>query len=385
MALFGSGADDHHFGFISALVLNLSLVGLPFAAVSTWHALQDPNVYGYAVTPAAKEHTQRALEKAAASLAPPNADQHATWNSLIQRELDESDYAAATGFLLCAPAMLEPSEAARLEAQLPPNADDRTRAQAALVFIDDNLRKQFEAGGGVQLAAGVPSNFALLGDSSEFAQQVSHWLAGEQVDPIGLELSGIGVALATSDQRDPALVGGSLIKAARSAGKLSGPFSGYIQALLSAALPPAQLKQALLKDPKGAQDPAALAKIVQQTLNPAGVQKLRSEFLRLKAIADAVSPAGAVTLLSRADNANDIGRLQLIAASGHERAIAVAKRADGPKLLAAAQGTLKMTQELTLDFIGVGLALVGIAFGALSTLGQALLREWRHGQHLDEA
>jgi hypothetical protein len=312
--------------------------------------------------------------------------------------------------------MLPQADAQRLEAQLPTNADDNLRAKTALIFLDDDVRRQYEAGasplgaatrgagdvvaGAVtgradnpsQMAGAITSDFFVLGDLRDIGVQGARWVNGEPVDVFVLTLSGVGVALsagtaATAGAASPARAGASVIKAAKRAGKLSTRFTAHLEERLFKAIPPQRLKQeisAALAEAKGGDASAAIAKAFVNSVDPAGYKALSEELADIKAISDATDSTGAVRLLEHAEDATDLKRLRLDAEAGGDRAVAVAKRADGVKLLKAAKGTLKMTNRLTIDFAALFLALFGFVTAVFATLAQALLREWRHGHPAHE-
>jgi hypothetical protein len=361
------------------------LFALPLAAGNAWQALQNADVYSYETTPQSRGETRRALEQAAASVMPESAERKSFWSGLIQREIDEGDFVAARGFLLSARTMLPPEDAARLNAQLGDADNDKAREKFALIFVDDAVRRQYQSGASPLASAPGQSNFSVLGDMTDISTQSARWLAGEPVDVFILSLSGAGVALAADDKNSAVRAGASVVKTAKRSGKLSAAFSNHIERLVRAALPPQQLKQALEKgfsNAKPGDEPAAVAKAFQASVDPAGFKALEAQLADIKALADAVGPSGAVQLLSQAEDAKDVTRLRLIAEAGGARSVAVAKRAPA-RLLESAKGALQLSNRLMIDiglFIG---ALVVIALSFLITLGGALLAEWRHG-HQDE-
>ncbi len=395
---------------LSALVFNFSLFAMPFAALGVWQGLQSADVYGYDVTDAAKSATKRALEEAAASLIPGDADRAAYWSSLVQREIEENDFSAARGFLLAAPKMLPPEDAARLEGQLPTGADDEAVAQAALAFLDPEVQRRYLAGisawgaasrgardaiqGAVtgradttgQLAGAVASDFFVLGDLRDIAIQGGNWVSDKPVDVFVLALSGVGVALtattvATAGGSAPLKVGASVIKAAKRAGRLSAGFAAHIERTLFEAVPPARLKDALARNlsaPTLLGDRSrAVTRAFETSVDPAGYAKLRDQLDDVRAVSGAVSPLGAVRLLEHAEDATDLKRLRLVAEAGGDRAIAVAKRGGGLKMLRAAKGTLKMTHKLSVDLAGLFASVLLFLASVLGTLVQALARALR--------
>jgi hypothetical protein len=393
--MFGGGktGGKRSLGVLSSLLFNLSLFAMPLAAVNAWQALQDSSVYNYAATDASKARTRAALERAAGALIPPSASDRKTyWSSLVRRELDGHDRAAARGLVLCAHAMLDPANAGRLAAQLPADADDATRLQSALVFLNDDVRGKFQTAAGAPQAGAMPSEFFQLGDLSGLAAASDAWRQDPRTDSLDLRLKGAGLALtatgsAANGRVSPLKAGASVIQAARRAGALTPQFTAHMQARLSAALPAAALKTTLDKafaPSKTAPSDEAIARAFQSAADPAALNFLTGELADVTAIANAVTPEGAVRLLSDAQSGADLAKLRLIAEAGGDRALAVAKRADRAALLGAAKGALQMNTRLWFDFGALGVSLFVFALSLFATLAQALLLEWRHGAPEEE-
>jgi hypothetical protein len=381
MARRRSGAGDA----FSALIFNAAMLALPFAAAPAWRDCEQAHVYGYHLSPSSLAAARRGLEDAAGTMVPEGAERRVYWNSLVERELDAGDFSAARGFLLLAPAMLNTADAVRLETQLPPRASDTAIERAAMGFLEDDTRARY----GDVAASAVQSGQAdvlILGDLRDLAIASSDYVNGKPTDEELLILSGLGLAM--GDGAPPAeaaavSAGASVMKIAKRAGGLSDTFEAAMRERLFAACPPARLRReltaALAAAPIGTEE-AASVQAFRRSIDMDGYRTLMGELGTIAGVAKTIGVARAAILLESARSLSDLPRLELLAAAGNDRAVAIGKRGEPAQLFDAARPTLLLTQQASVSLALLGLALCGVLLPTLATLSGALLRAWRGGE-----
>ncbi|MEJ0023008.1 MAG: hypothetical protein WDN76_05895 [Alphaproteobacteria bacterium] len=352
-----------------ALIFNVALAALPFTLLGAYTAYRDGDVYKYTLTPAGIAGTRAKLDRVIAEMIPIDGDLRGAWGRAIEREINESDYHAAQGLLLAAPAILPSSDANRLKTTLPPNASDEQIAAAALAFLPEEVQDRFAI-------PGAANEFMVLGDMRDLTRDAQAWVQGERTDEFTFILNGLGVALQDGDDAAHARDGASVIKVARRTGKLSPGFTQYLQRRCFAAIPPARLKQnladGLAKAPVGGEE-AAVSAAFRKSIEPAGYVRLLEDLSQIQAMAQGAGATVAAELLQYAQTGADLGKLHLVAQGG-DRAWFVAKRAGAGVLLNAARGTLQFTPPMLAVYCMLGLNLIALIFAAIMTLVNVMTR-----------
>ncbi len=393
-----------------------SIISAVWFGARTAAAFADTEIYGYHLSDAARDATRREMDRMFAALIPVDADRRAFWNDAVAREVEVGDLSAARGFLLAAPSMLPPGDAAALRASLPPDADDDALVAEAAELLTAPVREAWQresslmgttmrgAGDFVTgavtgqgrnagtLAGAVTADFFVIGDIRDLTIQSGRWIAGEEVDVFILSLSAVGLGLtaatiASAGGAGPIKAGASVIKAGKRAGVLSARLTRQLGERVARAIPPARLRReldtALGPSTPLLRRPAEVAASFGRAADPGAVRALSTKLDDLGVTARAVSPGGTLRLLENVDDAADLRRMRLVAETGGDKAIALSKRM-GPGFLRAAKATLKMTRALAFDIAALVSALVGfvasLAFGLVRRLASGALRAHRRRQ-----
>ncbi|MBL8551846.1 MAG: hypothetical protein JNJ73_17800 [Hyphomonadaceae bacterium] len=379
-----SGRPSVTHGAISAFVMNACLVIMALAGTDLFLTLREGGAYGYPPTAAAKRATRAEIEHIAVRLLPNGLDRRRGWEALVARELRDGDPRAARGFVLAAQTLLAPADAGRIDRQVGSRASDAEIAAAAEELLSNETRGDFSEAARWMAQSDAsdrdPAAFLVLGEERDLAQQARDWLSGRDPDHLTLVLVGVGAALGEGVGPRVAL-GASALKDALRASRLSRGLAHGLEAAAARAAPPAQLRAALLR---ASADPAALADegraaadAFRSVVNPAGMAAFKSHLEEVGDMAAATSSRGAARLLAQARDVTDLPRLRLVAQSGGDRAVAVAKRLrDGEPLADAAHGSIHWTQPLVLSSIALGCALLGLIGATLMALVQALGDAW---------
>ncbi len=370
-------------GALSAALINLCLVGLPFAAAPIAREIAAGAFVSYIATPAALTATRAALEREAAHLLAPGMERRRAWEELIARELREGDPRAARGFALMAPALLGPADGARLDAALRADADDAARAAAAARLLSNETRQPF-AEATRHMATTTRDDLAVrlaLDTERAFAEHARAWHSGRDSDDLAFVLAGIVTALGEHAPPRVAL-GASVLIDARRAARLRPGLAAHLSRAAARAAPVETLRRAMdeaLADPDALTRGGRLtAQAFRASLDPVAYGAFAEELAVIGDIARATSPRGAVRLLAHARDGRDLPRLRLIAQAGGDRATAFAKRWDGaPPLAELARGTTIWTRA-RVHAVGALIALVlGLLIAGAVSLTHAL-RQMAH-------
>jgi hypothetical protein len=356
---------------LSALAFNLALVGLAVGGARLAQTVIDQQVYGYVATPSAMMATRRGLEAAIGRLGPAGQEAGARWNALVAAQVQEGDLAAARGVILAAPAALPGDDAQTLRDVLPNNATDAAIIAAAAAFLDPGVRNAYRdlaAGAGGQ-NSGQSGAVFVLGDAGDLARDAALFAADANADPTDLALSAIGPALPASPQ---AVRGATVVRAALRTERLSPQLKAALRAAVEDATPSPTLRGAL--GPAFAAPPSEQATQVGAAFNRVLLERpylaLHAGLAEVGALSDTAGPATTALLLRHAQSLDDMAKLDLIARSGGDRAVAAAKLlAPGKPLLSTARRTLTWSQRLIVD-VAIVLTCALVVFGlGLRTLG----------------
>ncbi|MEO1964894.1 hypothetical protein [Hyphomonas sp.] len=358
------------------------------------------------------DQTRKNMDEAFASFAPRNpADRYEFWYDVVDRELSERDVAAAHGFLLAAPQMLDRKDVKELmvaaDAERLDRADDRLSA-AALRKLPTAISLKYEeaqvsqrvvdvqsglvdaAETPVEVAEDTPENqggpevevsserlatetrFRLLGTFQDLAENSERWLYGDRVDEIALKITAIGLLEAeTADGLSDANIrAASILKSALRSRRLTDDFQNYLSQRVNDALPDSKLRPALEEalgelatvDVRTERAKSAFV----ESIDARGLQRLESDLEQIDRIGTLTSPAAAVTLLEQVEDASDLRRVRLIAEAGGDRAVALVKQSGAGALRTADTG-IRWTLEMVLQVMGMTAAGLALIFVTWST------------------
>ncbi|KCZ54851.1 hypothetical protein HY29_13070 [Hyphomonas beringensis] len=407
---------DKTSGWMQAVVFNSLLILMPVIAAQSLAAAFSGSTFSESPGIEAIDTTRRNMDEAFASFAPRSAgDKYKFWHDIVERELTDMDVAAARGFLLAAPQMLDRESVRELEADSNgvrlERADDRLAAAAlrklpldiGLKFEEAQVSARIrdsgieptpvteaseasetpetapaeedgalaeaeaEADGDISVSTNSRNNrhFLLLGTFADLANNSERWLDGDRVDIIALKITAIGLleAEATDGLSDTNIRAASILKSARRARRMTPEFTAYLKERLNDALPDSKLRPALedalgeLATTNVREDRVKAAFL--ESLDPHGLEKLEADFVQIDRIGMLTSPSAAITLLEPVKDTADLRRVRLLTEAGGDRAVALVKQ-EGPAALRIADTGIKWTRQLMLQVMGLtasGLAL----------------------------
>lgn len=397
---------------MQAVVFNSMLILLPVIGAEVLGAAFSGSAFSDSPGIEAIDQTRKNMDEAFASFAPRNpADRYEFWYDVVDRELSERDVAAAHGFLLAAPQMLDRKDVKELmvaaDAERLDRADDRLSA-AALRKLPTAISLKYEeaqvsqrvvdvqsglvdaAETPVEVAEGTPENqggpevevsserlatetrFRLLGTFQDLAENSERWLYGDRVDEIALKITAIGLLEAeTADGLSDANIrAASILKSALRSRRLTDEFQNYLSQRVNDALPDSKLRPALEEslgelatvDVRTERAKSAFV----ESIDARGLQRLESDLEQIDRIGTLTSPAAAVTLLEQVEDASDLRRVRLIAEAGGDRAVALVKQSGAGALRTADTG-IRWTLEMVLQVMGMTAAGLALIFVTWST------------------
>lgn len=359
----------------SAVASALFHAGLALALAVTFdfgRLLSRPQSFDYTATEQALTQTRRALDAALAAHGPSPLE------PFLAEALERGRPELARGLLLGLAAGEAEGDADRLaqisrglpealraELQRPPSAQEPPRFTQVIV---------------APAADGEVRSYA----AEELRQQLklsARWLLGQPVDELSFELSGLRLA---APMEDPLAGEGAhgeaiaLLKAARRAAKLTPAMEAHLRARLLAALPPDRLQANLIAAFQGPMDSAAplpIAEAFRNSLSAPDAAPLWQDLEHLAAARRALGAAPTLELLAQLERPEDLPRLRLLAEAGGERAPALVELTSLKEALRAARGRLRLTPQVSRNFLGYAIALAFLllgAAGAVAAEGRAL-------------
>ena len=407
-----------------ALLFNSLLLLLPILAARIIAAAYTTDIVSDPMSVEARAETRIQIDRAFGNLTPNNTDARDFWAARISQTLRERDFAAARGYLLAAPLMLDRRDAQAEEA----GTEDQRLARAALLFLPDDLRAKYEraieppkvdastmpdritnsdvrminelprpaetqpdaaqtdpyAVGDASKAALDPQSsntpfsarkdFFLLGDTEDLTRRTQLWLTGNAVNDVQLRLRALGLqkeAEDTSKSRAFANAA-SILVAAHRAGRLDARFSQYIESRIEDALPVAPLRTALEAGNAQVATTSDRAEtfmaIYASATRPEALSRLSRDMETVARLAELTSSSGAITLLENTSSPEDMRRILLVTEASGERAVALSREL-GPKTLGLAQIGVKWTRNLILQVMGLmalGMALIWTTLSAFT-------------------
>ena len=267
-------------GWMQAVVFNSMLILLPVIGAQVLGAAFSGSAFSDSPGIEAIDQTRKNMDEAFASFAPRNpSDRYEFWYDVVDRELSQRDVAAAHGFLLAAPQMLDRKDVKELmvaaDAERLDRADDRLTA-AALRKLPTAISLKYEEAqvservvdvqSGLDRPAGArdrrrrrrrrppgpspevevsseraatESRFRLLGTFRDLAENSERWVRGDRIDEVALKITAIGLLEAeTADGLSDANIrAASILKSALRSRRLTEDFQDYLSARVNAALP----------------------------------------------------------------------------------------------------------------------------------------------------
>jgi len=401
-------------GWMQAVVFNSMLILIPVIGAEVLGAAFSGSAFSDSPGIEAIDQTRKNMDEAFASFAPRNpADRYEFWYDVVDRELGERDVAAAHGFLLAAPQMLDRKDVKELmvaaDAERLDRADDRLTAaalrklptaislkyeeaqvservvdvqsglvdapEAAAEPVETEAEAANQGGPDVEVSserAANESRFRLLGTFQDLADNSERWLRGDRMDEIALKITAIGLLEAeTADGLSDANIrAASILKSALRSRRVTEDFQDYLSDRVNAALPDSALRPAL-EDALG-----ELATIDVRTervksafidsIDARGLQRLESDLEQIDRIGRLTSPAAAVTLLEQVEDSADLRRVRLIAEAGGDRAVALVKQSGAGALRVADTG-IRWTLQMVLQVMGMTAASLALIFVTWST------------------
>ena len=406
-------STDKTSGWMQAVIFNSMLILIPVTASQVLGAAFSGAAFSDSPGIEAIDQTRRNMDDAFASFAPRNpGDRYEFWYDIVDRELSEQDVAAAHGFLLAAPQMLDRKDVKELmvaaDAERQNRADDRLTA-AALRKLPTTIGLKYEeaqvsarvvdvqsdaveepetvaaegeasaadgqGGPDVEIAStrtATDTRFRLLGTFQDLAENSEHWLRGERTDSVALKITAIGLIEAeTADGLSDANIrAASILKSALRSGRLTNDFRDYLTGRINAAIPDHALKPALEEalgelattDVRTERVRAAFV----SSIDARGLQRLEADLEQIDRIGTLTSPGAAVTLIEQLEDSADLRRVRLIAEAGGDRAVALVKQSGSAALRVADTG-VRWTLQMVLQVMGMTGAAIALIFVTWST------------------
>ena len=389
-----------------ALVFNSLLLILAVLAVRVLVNAYSTQSLDGSLDDEARENTRREIDQAFETIVPDGVPSRAYWAEQIANELALRDLSAARGYLLAAPAMLSRNDRRALLAAVnaeESGTEDERLTRAGLLFLPNEVRADYQraverpgmlyseqavaqaddtevsdtandqAPSDVTVESfgderpeqvtPVPSpqmpstDFSMIGSRSDLVRRSQQWVNGETTDPLQLRLSAIGLIEAANGKTEPALLTAiSVLRAADRAGRLNEAYITYLDERVDLALPEDELLDRLAGVVSAVVPPSVRQSQVlgayESSLNAEGLARLRRDLSSIAHIAEETTPAGAVTLIELARSPEDVRKLEVVAQSGSDRAVALAK-AIGPRVTDLAQIGIRWSTSLVLQILGL--------------------------------
>lgn len=380
----------------------------------------------------ARAETRSEIDKAFREIYADGTNQRSVWAGRIEDSLKSRDFAAARGYLLAAPLMLNRQDAAAVNAAAEAEQDgtsDQRLARAALLFLPEGTRASYEravapppipeagqtdpadtpgtSGNGEPVEEAVdvddipvgadtnapvrlavteaairndPFNeteaFFLLGDPSDLTRRTQRWLAGENINTIELKLRALGLIMYekdTANTRDIAKAA-SILRGAVRARRLNDRFMRYMSERINDVLPDDRLRPVL--EPVYAQitttdqRTADVLAAFDRAIEPVALARLGRDMRIVAQIANLTNSSGAISLVELAETPEEMRRALLITQAGGDRSIALAKDMERD-VFKLAQIGVQWSRALifqVMALMALGMALV---WTTLSTLTEA--------------
>jgi hypothetical protein len=379
---------DRRTDWMRAVVFNSLLILMPVVAFQILRSAYAGQTYFEEPTMDAIAQTKRNIDRAFVSLAASgDPDREAFWHERIARELDAGDVAAARGFLIAAPEMLDRSAAKALRAAAaaePLGSEDARLEAAAARKLPADLAQRYEearrselskdtpaptpvpapgAGDGAPLivSATRPDNdrrFELLGSYPDLVNRTQRWIDGDAIDTTDLKIVGLGlIAADTATQANDARIrAASILRSAHRSRRLTQEFRDYITLQLDTALPDDRLRPRAEVALEGLATTDVKVERIKAAFTSAidagGLRKLERELAHIDQIGKQTSPSAAIHVLGLVKDGGDLRRARLVADAGGDRMIALIKES-GPLVLSHADMSVNWTARVILQIMGL--------------------------------
>ena len=392
-------------GWLQAVVFNGLLIVLPLLAASAVAGVFDARDYPDEPTAAAVAETKDALEEAFADLVPRRADRRAYWADLVDRELRARDLAAARGFLLASPQMLDAGDVAALEAAArndPFGTSDQKRIRAALLFLPNDVRARYDTAVSPETAStsdrdeglgddlDAPRDgsttppvraadlmnertFSVLGSLEDLTRNSRRWVRTEPGPSTELRLTGLGLVAEDIPPADTVRLAQalSILKAAYRAGRLTEDYAARLDRQVNAALPQDALRSALSDVFEGvsttSEQMAGVEAAFRDTLQPDALVEIAADARQVNAVASTVTSVATVALLEHVEGATDLRRMRLVVEAGSDRAVALEKQT-GEAVLDVARTGADLSGLTVLQIMGIAAAAMALFWLTLAAM-----------------
>jgi hypothetical protein len=420
-----------------ALVFNSLLLILAVLAVRVLVSAYSTQSLDGSLDAEAREETRREIDQAFETIVPDGVPSRAYWAEQIANELAQRDFSAARGYLLAAPAMLSRNDRRALLAAVnaeESGTEDERLTRAGLLFLPNDVRADYqraverpdmlyseqpatpaettdtpapetETSGtaddeteiGVSpeelsddpMEASEPepsldsqsAGFSMIGSRADLVRRSQQWVNGETTDTVQLRLSAIGLIEVSVGEAEPALLTAiSVLRAAGRAGRLDEAYLTYLDERVDLALPEEELLDRLSGVVSAVVPPSVRQSQVlgayEQSLNAEGLLRLRRDLASIAHIAAETTPAGAVTLIELAKSPEDVRKLETVAQSGSDRAVALAK-AIGPRVTDLAQIGIRWSTALVSQILGLLAIFAALVWSTASAFQKMQNSRWQ--------
>ncbi|MEM1035828.1 MAG: hypothetical protein AAGI14_03610 [Pseudomonadota bacterium] len=388
--------------FNALLLLMAVLAANTIVAAYTTSAITNPNSIE------ARAETRSEIDRAFTQLRAPDTAARRDWALRIDQAVGNRDFAAARGYLLAAPQMLNEADANAVRAAAAAEesgTQDQRILRAALLFLPDPVRANYqraisppdrltdqietegEEGSNVtpasrpiaDLGAALPRNnpFSILGDEEDLVRRSQSWLRGEGgIDDIQLRLRALGLLARAEDETGTSVFGDgvTVLVTAKRAGRLNPRFETYLGSRIEDALPRELLRERLSAafEPVMTSNQRAgqILSYYQAAVNAEALERLSRDMTTVALLAELTSTQGAIALVEQTRSPEDMRRALLVTRAGGDRAVALSKEL-GPSILNLAQIGVKWTTRLILQIMALAAIGLAILMCMLSVLTKA--------------
>ena len=334
----------------------------------------------YQITPRTIALTRDAIDQSFSAYLATSSNKRQTWSDLVQEETEAGRLSSARGLLLAAPVVLNHRDAESLEdyARSSGLAGDDAIEMAALRYLTDDALRAYErarrasrvdwlseedSGPAVQEISAdsvIPESASLpdaqsasstnvslnvLGDYRDLSLEGARWIRNDRIDVFAFTLSGLGLTVMDEEAR----AGASILRSAHRARRLNPDLREYFEGHVSRVAPPGLLRKAFVE---GFGDTLAVSnqgEIVENIFTSIADQNtlsaLEEDLALINDIARETSVFNAITFLESARGYADLRRARLVARSGGDKAIALA-RLDPTGVLHTAKTEIRWTNDM---------------------------------------
>ncbi|MEL8055542.1 MAG: hypothetical protein AAGK66_05260 [Pseudomonadota bacterium] len=388
--------------FNALLLLMAVLAANTIVAAYTTSAITNPNSIE------ARAETRSEIDRAFTQLRAPDGLARRDWALRIDQAVTNRDFAAARGYLLAAPQMLNDADANAVQAAAAAEesgTQDQRILRAALLFLPDPVRANYqraispperlaseielegddESNGRLlnrpipDLGAALPRDnpFSILGDEEDLVRRSQSWLRGEGgVDDIQLRLRALGLLARAEEENGTSVFeeGVTVLVTAKRAGRLNPRFEDYLARRIEEALPRdllrTQLTAAFEPVMTSNQRAEQILSYYDAAVETEALERLSRDMTTVALLAELTSTQGAIALVEQTRSPEDMRRALLVTRAGGDRAVALSKEL-GPNILDLAQIGVKWDTRLILQIMALAAIGLAILMCMLSVLTKA--------------